>query len=98
MAWMSRRIPGTFQHWSFCTPPAVSKGSERGGTNWSPPFEGIRQRGIAAAQFLQIVGRVGRIGERGDDIDEDEPPLVVMEETADLPLFEKGHVAQLDLH
>ena len=37
------------------------------------------------------------IREGGDDIDEDEPPLIIMEETADLPLFEKGHVAQLEI-
>jgi hypothetical protein len=73
------------------------EGQEKGGDKLSPPFEGFRQERISAAKLLQIVGRVGRIGEGGDDVHDDEPPLVIMEDAADLAFFKEGHVAQRSL-
>src|SRR4051812_13717695 len=93
MDWISRRMPGTFQHCRRWMPPAVSKGRERGGTN-CPPFECFRQRRVAAAQLLQIVGRIGGVGEGRDDVHQNEPPLVAMKEAPDPSLLKEGHVPQ----
>jgi len=40
----------------------------KGGGQFAPPFEGIGQDGIAAAQFLQIVGGIGQVCQRTHDV------------------------------
>ncbi len=92
MDWISRRTPWTFRHWSLCTPPSVSKGSARGGTN-CPPFEDFCQRGIAATQLLQVIGRSGRVRQRADNVGENKPLLLIVKDPAHRPFFEKRHIA-----
>ena len=77
-------MPGTFQH---SKPMDASTSLEKETRGQIAPLKASDSEG-SAAQLLQVVGRVGRIGQRGDNVDENEPPFVVVEEAANLPLFE----------
>ena len=81
-------MPSVFQHWIHCRPPAVSNSRLSGGA--IPPFESLGKPFIAGAHFFEIVRRIHRIGERGDDIGDDEPPFVLVERLADLLFLEEG--------
>ena len=59
-----------------------------------PPFENLAQGRIAMSHVLEIAGRIGRIGERGDDIDDDEPPRLAVPDASDLLSFKKDEFAQ----
>jgi hypothetical protein len=62
----------------------------------SPPFEGFGQRGVAAAQLLQVIGGSGRVCQRADDIGKNKPPLLIVKNPTHLPFFEKGHIVHAE--
>jgi hypothetical protein len=65
---------------------AVSKGSARG--EIVLPFECLGQRGVAAAQLLQVIGGSGRVRQSADNVGENKPPLLIVKDPAHRPLFE----------
>jgi hypothetical protein len=77
-----------FQQRTFCCPPAVVKGRVRG-VQIVPPFEGIIQLRITLPHAFEVLSRVGGIGQRGNHIDNHEPPFVVVNNAADLLALEQ---------
>ena len=71
------------------------KGKRKGGDKLSPPFEGFGQRGIAAAQLLQVIGGRGRVRQRADNVGDNKPPLLIVKDPAHRTFLEKGHLAHL---
>jgi hypothetical protein len=66
------------------------KGQRKGGDKLSPPFESVSQKRIAFAELFQVVGWICGIRQRGNDIGDDEPPLVVMNGAAHFLALEEG--------
>jgi hypothetical protein len=60
-----------------------------------PPFEDVGQRGIAAAQLLEVIGGSGRVRQRADNVGENKSPLLIVKDLAHRPFFKKGHLAHL---
>ena len=71
------------------------KGKRKGGGQIVPPFEGLGQRGIAAAQLLQVIGGCRRVRQRANNVGENKPPLLIVKDPAHQTFFEKGHLAHL---
>ena len=69
-------------------PPFEAVG--QGGGQVVPPLECLGEGGVAATHILEVACRVGGVGERGDDVDDDEPPLVGVEGFADFLFLEEG--------
>jgi hypothetical protein len=68
----------------------------KGGGNLPPPFESLAQGGIAPTHVLEVAGGIGRIGERGNDVGDDEPPRLAVPGTADLFLLKENEFAHGD--
>ena len=59
---------------------------QKGGGNLPPPFGKL---GVTAAHIFGVALGIGRIRQRGDDIGDDKPPIVVVDGAANLlPLYE----------
>ena len=73
-------------------PPACRiERQPKGGDNLSPPLAVQAQSRVAPAHLLPVVRRVRRIGQRGNDVGDDKPPLVVVQCSANLAALEQGH-------
>jgi hypothetical protein len=62
----------------------------KGGYNLYPPFERLIQLHVTLAYSLEILRRIGRIGQDVDDVRDDEPPFVVVNGAADFLALEEG--------
>ena len=49
----------------------------------SPPFESLGQLLVTLAEFLEIIAGIDRIRQRGNDIKNDKPPFVIVDDAAD---------------
>jgi hypothetical protein len=56
----------------------------------SPPFENFVQERVALAKLFQIVAGINGIGQHGNNIRDDEPPLLVTDGAADFLSLEQS--------
>ena len=60
---------------------------QKGVDNLSIPFG---QLWITATDFVEVIGRVDRVSQRGHDVDDDKPPLVLVDGLADFLFLKQG--------
>src|SRR5258708_3589621 len=86
--WISRKTPSVFQHWIFCSPPAVANSRVRG-DKLAPPLEGPSQVRIPFPHLLPVVGRIGGIRQGCDDVRDHKPPLALMNRATDFEFLKQ---------
>jgi hypothetical protein len=65
------------------------EGQAKGGTNCTPPFEGLGKGRVALAKAFEVLGRINGVGKRDNDVGDDKPPFVIVNGAADFLALEE---------